>query len=386
MVVSIISNKAALVSERNIALTERKLNRAYSAVSSGLRVFSAQEDAASLAIGTGLRMDVSALKAAQINAGQAVAALQIADGAMGTLSQILYRMQTLASTSQSDTLSDSERGYIDAEYQLLVGEFDRIGSQAQFNGQPLLGGANNIVLQSQDPGVSAASGFAAFQFTPGVVNDLDQFTVSYDDTTKLMTVNNVTQGKSQSMLVAGPNAGFLNTYNFSSVGVKLTLSSSFDPLTPMAGTPGVDGFQVQQSATAVGATFEYQIGIGTGISDRIQVSMPVANASVFGLAGTDIQTKANASIVQDRIKTAADLMDTARARLGADLNRIEFASSNIATSIENTETARSIMMDADVSEEASQIYTQQALLQAGTAVLAQANTRAETLLQLILGK
>src|SRR3546814_10317875 len=91
-------------------------------LSAGTRVISAKDDAASLAIGSRLNLEVNALKQASVNAGQAVSMLQIADGAMGKVQDILTRMKTLSVQASSGQLSTTERGMLDTEYQALLGE------------------------------------------------------------------------------------------------------------------------------------------------------------------------------------------------------------------------------------------------------------------------
>ena len=124
-------------------------------------------------------------------------------------------------------------------------------------------------------------------------------------------------------------------------------------------------------------------GPGTAAADRIQVTLPLVTLSGLGLATTDITSRTNAEFAFQQLELAVDSVSASRAQLGANLSRMEAAISSIDVAVENTEAARSRMLDANVAEEASNLASQQVLLQAGAAILAQANQRPEVLLRLL---
>ncbi|HET6521651.1 MAG TPA: flagellin, partial [Geminicoccaceae bacterium] len=104
MPLNVVSNYAANVAHRNLQMTDSAAARSLAKLSIGQRVVSARDDAASMAVGSRLNAEVQGLKQAVVNAGQANSMLQIADGAMGTVSDILTRMKTLAIQSSSGNL------------------------------------------------------------------------------------------------------------------------------------------------------------------------------------------------------------------------------------------------------------------------------------------
>ena len=105
MALNVISNFAANVAHRNLVKSDMDLTDSLSKLSSGTRVVSAKDDAASLAIGSRLMAETTALRQAQVNAGQAVSMLQVADGAMARTHDILMRLKTLAVQAGSGQLS-----------------------------------------------------------------------------------------------------------------------------------------------------------------------------------------------------------------------------------------------------------------------------------------
>ena len=109
-------------------------------LASGSRIVKASDDAAGLAIGSRLKADVTALTQAGINASQGASVVQVADGGLGRIGDVLQRMKALAAQSLSGVPTNTERGFIDAEYQELVSEITAIADTTRFNGQSLLNG------------------------------------------------------------------------------------------------------------------------------------------------------------------------------------------------------------------------------------------------------
>jgi flagellin len=130
-------------------------------------------------------------------------------------------------------------------------------------------------------------------------------------------------------------------------------------------------------------SFSFKVGSGTvAAEDEVTVTIDGIGTTALTVNGTSITTKTNADVSSNAITTAGDNLNTSRANLGAAQNRIEFAAANIATTIENTEAARSDLMDLDLASEMSYFTSRQILLQAGVAMLAQANQMPQNLLRL----
>ena len=110
-------------------------------LASGSRIVKASDDAAGLAIGSRLKADVTALTQAGINASQGASVVQVADGGLGRIGDVLQRMKALAAQSLSGVPTDTERGFIDAEFQELKSEITDIATTTRFNGESLLTGS-----------------------------------------------------------------------------------------------------------------------------------------------------------------------------------------------------------------------------------------------------
>ena len=140
MSLNVVSNYAASVAQRYLQKSDADATRSVAKLAAGTRVLSARDDAASMAIGTKLKSDVISLKQASVNVSQAGSMIQIADGAMSTVTDILLRMKALATQGASDQLGSTERGMLNTEFGALISEVDRIAKVTNFDGKVLTDG------------------------------------------------------------------------------------------------------------------------------------------------------------------------------------------------------------------------------------------------------
>ncbi len=136
----VATNTAANSALRFLNYNSSMATSSVSKLASGSRIVKASDDAAGLAIGTRLKADVTALTQAGINAAQGASVVQVADGGLGRIGDVLQRMKALAAQSLSGVPTDTERGFIDAEYQELISEIDGIAITTRFNGDSVLDG------------------------------------------------------------------------------------------------------------------------------------------------------------------------------------------------------------------------------------------------------
>ncbi|MHC5064466.1 MAG: flagellin N-terminal helical domain-containing protein, partial [Planctomycetota bacterium] len=142
------TNTASLIVQRSLTNTTRDLNRNFQRLATGLRITSAADDAAGLGISERLRAQIRSLDQAGRNANQGVSLLQTAEGSLGEVSDILIRLRELAVQSSNGTTSTDDQETLDAEFQSLVSEVDRIGASTEFAGISLFdGSASNVTFQ-----------------------------------------------------------------------------------------------------------------------------------------------------------------------------------------------------------------------------------------------
>lgn len=137
---AINTNGASLGVQRNLSVTGRSLNASIERLSSGVKINSAADDAANVAVSEGLRAQISGFEQAQENANDASAILATTEGSYNAVSDILTRMRELSVQGASDGLTNNERAYLDTEFTQLISEIDRIASVAEYNGIKLMDG------------------------------------------------------------------------------------------------------------------------------------------------------------------------------------------------------------------------------------------------------
>jgi flagellin len=147
MTISINSNIMSLTAQRNLSKTQSALAGNLGRLSTGLRINSAADDAAGLAISERFKAQIGSLNQAQRNANDGISLTQTAEGGMNEISGVLTRMRELATQAANGTVSASDRGFIDNEAQSLSSEIDRISNVTEFNGTKLLDGTFSQDLQ-----------------------------------------------------------------------------------------------------------------------------------------------------------------------------------------------------------------------------------------------
>ncbi len=388
MALNVVSNFAANVAHRNLTMSDSRATNSLAKLSAGTRVVNAKDDAAAMAIGSRLSTEVAGLRQANVNAGQAISMLQIADGAMARTQDILVRMKTLAVQAGSGQLSGVERGMLDTEYQNLLSEVDRIAADTEFNGNQLVNGDQVVSGASTDYDTAAgvinitARGFTLSGGPPATASgtfDYDQTNQSFSfvigGTTYSGTLDSssFTGAGTSAVMATGTQVQLTNTG--SDAVLSVTLNTSFQAATSAA----TDVITLTESNSA---SFTFKVGSGTTTNDEISVSISGTKASSLGISGTDITSTSNADAASSAISNAIDTLNETRAELGASQNRLEFAQANLATATENTEAARSSLIDLDVAAEMTRFTSQQILVQTGVSMLAQANQMPQNLLRL----
>ena len=279
MPTTINTNMASLSAQRALQSTEGSLSTSMQRLSTGLRINSAKDDAAGLAIAERMTSQVRGMTVATRNANDAISMAQTAEGSLGKVGESLQRMRELAVQSANSTNDTSDRVNLNEEYTALATEVSRVLEGTKFNGKNLL----NV------------------------------------------------------------------------------------------------------SATDMG----FQIGAGTGDTDRITVALKDMTASTTKLSAAITGTAAVITDITTSIATIKNLDDaidevtSARSNLGSVQNRFESVVANLATSQENITAARGRITDADFAVESANLSRAQVLSQAGNTMLAQANQQPQQVLSLL---
>jgi flagellin len=371
------TNVAANNAYKNLSATSGMLEKSIAKLSSGFRINRSADDAAGLAIANKLRSDVRALQQAQRNASQANSMLQVADGALNTVATILDRMKELASQANSANIGQ-EAGKLQAEFDSLVSEIDRIAATTTYNGTALTNGGFGSALDTAASTSYALSDVAGVTLNGAAVG---VYTFAADSASATLT----RASDSVSQVVTGGTTA-RQTLNFSAFGITVEGGAVFD-------SANLDATTINVTAGTSGS-FMVSASGNYGSSDLVSVSgidLRTSQATGLDLASggfalsTAMTTAAFAQGALARIDTALGKVGTAIGTVGAAQSRIDYASTNVANLIQNTQAAESVIRDADMAYEMTVFTKNQILQQAGTAMLAQANLAPQSILTLIRG-
>jgi flagellin len=181
MALTVNTNVASLNAQRNLSTSQLSLNKSLQRLSSGLRINSAADDAAGLAISEGMKAQIRSMNQAVRNANDGVSFVQVAEGSLNEVSNILGRMRELSTQAATGTVDSAQRGYINSEFGRLAQEITRIASATAFNGVHMLGASTttNIQVGTGNQGydkidiVTTAMGAAALSITGGITTASD---------------------------------------------------------------------------------------------------------------------------------------------------------------------------------------------------------------------
>jgi len=355
------NNIAAMNTQRNLSASDAGMNKSLERLSSGYRINTAKDDAAGLAISQSFRADIASVKVAQRNITEGNALLQTAEGAMSSVGDILTRMKELATQAASANVGSANLGKVSDEYNTLVAEIDRIADSTKYSNTNITDGtfsAGNTTDEWDAIGnvydVSVANA------------DTGAYTVTYSATSDDLTITkgSVTEVKSLTALAASGTGG---TVNFSELGISFKYTGA-----AVADTVGA-ALAAADPTVDAGSTAAFQIGYQNTTQSKLGVSIDNIDSGTLGLASNDINTAAKAYDALGTIDTAISNLSASRAEIGSYQNRLSYAATNLAVTQENFTAADSVIRDVDMATEMTAFTKNQILVQAGTAMLSQAN-------------
>jgi flagellin len=405
-----------MIAQNSLTTSGTQLSSALQQLSTGLRVNTAADDAAGYAIAQGMTSQVNGLTQAAQNANDGVSLTQTASGALSEVTNDLQTMRDLAVESLNATNSAGDRSDLNAQYQQLAADINSVASQTQFNGVNLLDGSfqgatfqvganagqtitvgnvasaatNNLGQLYND---SATQGTYAYALptADGATSSTGTLTVSIGTgaTAKTLTTNPVTltgvQSTDLSAIASAVNqlssadGGLVATVNSSSTGITLSSTNSA-VLTGGADAPtiGVGTFTDSTGATDAGVSVA-----ALGFSGATPTFAKITDANGGLLDSSSVSTVDNSNLALTQIDAALQQLATTGANLGAYQNRFQAAITGLNTDSTNLSNAKSGIVDTDYAAATSSLSKAQILQQAGTAMVAQANTIPQNILTLI---
>ncbi len=404
MAAVINTNIPSLNAQRNLTTSQSSLATSLQRLSSGLRINSAKDDAAGLAISQRFTTQINGLNQAARNANDGISLAQTAEGAMTEIGNNLQRIRELSVQAANATNSASDREALNSEVKQLAAEIDRVSRQTNFNGTKLLDGSFSGALfqvgadSGQTIGINtivnaSSSALGKAQFADAVTG------AGFEATGTSATASGTITGLQVSFTPAGAAAATnvdVGDIKFEEGDTAETINNKVvaainDKLDQTGIYATVDGTDIkleslkagQDSGALNAGTVD---GTDTGVTANTAITATAAaDGSELALSGLNISTFQGAQKALDIVDKALTAVNSSRADMGAIQNRFSSTIANLQTSAENLSASRSRILDADFAAETANLTRGQILQQAGTAMLAQANSLPNGVLALLQG-
>ena len=395
MSMRINTNIEALNAQRNLTATANTYASSVEKLSSGLRINRAADDAAGLAISQKLQAQVTGLNQAQRNAQDGVSMVQTAEGALTEVHSMLQRIRELAVEAANSTVGTADAASVNTEITSLQTEINRIAQKTTFNGQNLLTGALSVA-QDNTAANSLKVGTALSTTAAASVASVDvsgaKASTTYTITSSAGGVVTLSDGvNSQNVtLPTTIGAGLSETLNFGNLGVKITVvGASGKTGTDLATDLANAANNKIATGTGVGATFQ----IGANQGDTMGVSFSNAQTAAYGTTAGAFDTaisnfgtspnNTTAGVLISETDAAIAYVSNIRGNYGASQNRLQHTIASVSVASENLNASESRIRDLDIAAEMVNFTKTSILQQAGTSILAQANSAPQNILTLL---
>jgi flagellin len=377
--------------QRNDSLLSDSLER----LSSGLKIANAKDNPSGLAMSRRMNSQIEGLGVANDTSNDAISIVQVADGSLSEIHEVLQRMNELAIKASNGTLTEDDRKAIQEEVTLLKEEIERMAKTTQFNGQSILDGSfdlrgyatvgTNPETAVTNPNVKVVSYSDVVEAGTYQITGIDVSYINLTGSTGVDKKGIFFENGSESAIKIQKvtDSGMVDYMNN---GLQATINE--DVLTLTDSTGRKIQIQIDESfngtvnveLTGTGA-MTMQVGANEG--QTLDIRIPKISLSTLGLYNLDLANEIGAREGIESIKNAIVQVSSIRANLGAYQNRLEHTVSNLDITVENMTAAYSRIMDVDMAEEMTTYSTQQVLSQAGISMMAQANERPSQVLQLL---
>ena len=384
-------NLTALNANRQLRISTKAQAKSTEKLSSGFRINRAGDDAAGLAISEKMRSQIRGLTQASRNAQDGISLAQTAEGALGEVTEMLQRMRELAEQSANGTNSADDRAALQAEIDQLTTEIDRVAETTKFNEIYLLKGdkGSSKTVDFYKSGYELKGGnatlYAEGSSTALTVTTLEE---AIANGTKIYKEAANATGGQKNIAQNGVDYAYI-TKMYDGTGKALTAEEA-KAATGNVYADANQKFQITTKANYLRTDtvngdlkINLHVGADSEATNKIGVSIEHMSSAGLGVSGLKIDTEAEATDALDTIAEAIKKVSRQRSDIGAVQNRLEHTINNLENVIENTTSAESQIRDTDMAEEMLKYSNNNILIQAGQAMLAQANQSNQGVLSLL---
>lgn len=377
-------NVSAVVANNYLNRSDNKLQESMARLSSGLKIVNAKDNPAGLAMAKRMNAQLEGLDQATQNSNDGISVMQIADGALSEIHEMLQRINELSVKAATGTLTDDDREIINQEVKQLTEEIDRTASEVEFNGQKLLDGSFDLKAYTDNLDVKVA------YYSDEVVSgeyQIETLDVKFDGEGK--EIENVNDILIKRVTDSGEEVVW--EYHDPDPNNKSNSTVTMDgKIVTVKDNQGRE-IKIETQKESIAATVNVVVPgfgsldmqIGSNEGQQLASRIPKVSTELMGISNIDLTTQEGAKETIEKVKGAIQYVSSVRSRLGAYENRLDHTVNNLDIITENVTAAYSRIMDTDMSEEMTEYTTLQVLSQASTSILAQANERPAQVLQLL---
>jgi flagellin len=377
MAAFINTNVASLNAQRNLTTSQSSLATSLQRLSSGLRINSAKDDAAGLAISERFSSQIRGVNQAIRNANDGISLGQTAEGAMGELGNNIQRIRELAVQASNATNTTSDRASIQKEVAQLKSEIDRVANQTEFNGTKLLDGT--FSGKAFQVGANAGQSITINNIVNAQTSSLAQNDFVVDSKTAAITAGNKLTGTTINTISIADVDTTGMTASDASAAIQNAINAKADQTGVYAEITATNEINLVSTKANKDLTVT-----GTGVLAPA-LNKTIAADKETTPSGLDVTSFKSAQRSINLADDALSTINSARADLGAIQNRFQSTIANLSSTSENMSAARGRIQDADFAAETASMTRSQILQQAGTAMLAQANSLPNGVLALLRG-
>ena len=369
------TNVNALLSQHALKRNEQEMTIAMERLSTGKRINSAKDDAAGMAISQRMTSQIRGLDQAVRNAGDAISMVQTADGAVVEISNMLQRMRELAIQALNGSNTNDDMSFLNKEFAQLQLEIERVADNTEWNGMKILDGTAGSNAGNGDV-VTFHAGANAGQTFTATFGDFETVRESKTVATSAVT----TSADTLTITGHGYATGLRVVYTAEggTAATGLTDGTSYYVIK-------VDANTIKLATTEANAKADTPTAVAlSGDGNNAQkITKYGSYGGDIDSASIKISTTASAAEALAVLDTAVGGIDEQRAIYGAVMNRLQYTIDNLRNVSMNQMHSRSRIQDADYAKETSELARTQIIQQAATAMLSQANTLQQTVLQLL---
>ncbi len=365
-------NASAVIANNSLNRNDNRLSESLARLSSGLKIVSAKDNPSGLAMSKRMNAQIEGTGVANQNANDGISIIEIADGTLSEIHEMLQRANELCVKASNGIMTDEDRSLVNDEIRQLKEEIERIASEAQFNGQNILDGSFDLRGYTDNEDIKVS--YYSDEIKKGTYK-ITALDIQYDGN------GNIDLATAEASFNGDGFPADAKVTKTDGNVITITGSDNFEMKLEFLSETGMTLTKEMIIEIEDFGSMDMQIGANEG--QQMAIRIPKISLANMGISALNTTTEEKSLEGIEKVDNAIKFISEVRSRLGAYQNRLEHTINSLNVTSENMTAAYSRIMDVDMAEEMTEYTTLQVLSQASTSMLAQANERPSQVLQLL---